>query len=228
MDYQDQQEFYNLAENAGHFLAGGAGLDSLSYSTGSGPGSYDGSQTQPPLASCSTIWDGVINLCEITNCSKTATKKCSSCKRAFYCGEEHQKSHWKKHKSECIPYKMEFLTDPGGDGPPVTAMIASRNIPPGHEIFVEKPFLIFPLVSDNDFEHCMDCPGLTHPERCRGGKKPACFGCMKAVEFIGPSRYQCSLCYLPLCSDNCEYEFSHKLGECQAISNLGGLVSTKY
>jgi len=113
----------------------------------------------------------------------------------------------------------------GGDGVSIHAMIASRGIPPGHEVFTEKPFLIFPLVSDNDFEHYLDCPGLTDPELCKGGRKPACFGCMKIVEFIGPSRYQCHLCNLPLCSEACAFETSHSLGECQAISACGGIVS---
>jgi hypothetical protein len=26
---------------------------------------------------------------------------CSKCKKAHYCGKEHQKAHWKSHKLEC-------------------------------------------------------------------------------------------------------------------------------
>ena len=30
-----------------------------------------------------------------------ATKKCSSCKQAFYCSKECQKAHFRMHKKEC-------------------------------------------------------------------------------------------------------------------------------
>ena len=34
--------------------------------------------------------------------SKTGTlKRCSGCKRVFYCSKKCQKSHWKEHKPEC-------------------------------------------------------------------------------------------------------------------------------
>jgi hypothetical protein len=33
-------------------------------------------------------------------------KKCSRCKRVCYCSKEHQKSHWKIHKTDCKPFDI--------------------------------------------------------------------------------------------------------------------------
>jgi hypothetical protein len=34
-------------------------------------------------------------------CNKGAERKCSKCKRAWYCGRDCQVSHWKVHKKSC-------------------------------------------------------------------------------------------------------------------------------
>jgi len=34
-------------------------------------------------------------------CSQPATQLCSICKKIYYCCREHQKSHWKEHKTIC-------------------------------------------------------------------------------------------------------------------------------
>jgi hypothetical protein len=34
-------------------------------------------------------------------CGETAQLRCSRCKETFYCGQTHQKDHWKHHKFEC-------------------------------------------------------------------------------------------------------------------------------
>ena len=56
------------------------------------------------VAACSSILDGMNQLCEVKTCSNPASKKCKSCKQAFYCSVEHQQKDWKKHKKDCIPY----------------------------------------------------------------------------------------------------------------------------
>lgn len=33
--------------------------------------------------------------------------RCSRCRKAWYCGQDHQRSHWPKHKVECRPYTKE-------------------------------------------------------------------------------------------------------------------------
>lgn len=40
-------------------------------------------------------------ICELQNCSLKGTYKCSRCKNTYYCCVEHQKLHWKEHKSSC-------------------------------------------------------------------------------------------------------------------------------
>ncbi|CAG7831139.1 unnamed protein product [Allacma fusca] len=172
------------------------------------------------LAPCSSIWDGINQLCEVQTCSQPASKKCKNCKAAYYCSEEHQKWDWKSHKHNCIPYKMEIIDDTR------RAMVAVRNIPAGRVIFQEKPFLVFPIASfETDFVHVMElnCVILAEFLHTCGAKKPACLGCMKPMELTGNLRHHCSKCGLPLCSKSCEYEIAHQLGECAVISNAGGL-----
>lgn len=43
-------------------------------------------------------------------CSRHASKKCSVCKIALYCGPECQRTHWKSHKQHCaaLYVKKEF------------------------------------------------------------------------------------------------------------------------
>lgn len=57
--------------------------------------------------------------CEV--CGVIATKRCTRCKAAFYCGKQHQLSHWKDHKSSCQAVegaakpkekKIEFVPNP--------------------------------------------------------------------------------------------------------------------
>lgn len=36
----------------------------------------------------------------------TADKVCSACHVAFYCSEDHQKKHWKPHKSDCLSWRQ--------------------------------------------------------------------------------------------------------------------------
>ncbi len=45
-------------------------------------------------------------ICALPGCNKvndqnTTLKKCSRCKQAMYCGKEHQKSDWARHKLQC-------------------------------------------------------------------------------------------------------------------------------
>ena len=35
-------------------------------------------------------------------CFKDSVLKCGRCKKIFYCSKEHQKSHWKIHKKQCV------------------------------------------------------------------------------------------------------------------------------
>lgn len=41
-------------------------------------------------------------------CQQPADLKCSACKLVAYCCKEHQKQHWKTHKSLCRPFKVRI------------------------------------------------------------------------------------------------------------------------
>lgn len=41
-------------------------------------------------------------------CGEPAALKCSACKLVAYCGKEHQKKHWKQHKSLCRPFEVGY------------------------------------------------------------------------------------------------------------------------
>lgn len=41
-------------------------------------------------------------------CGQPADLKCSACKLVAYCGKEHQKKHWKVHKTLCRPFEVSL------------------------------------------------------------------------------------------------------------------------
>ena len=49
--------------------------------------------------------------CDFPNCDRDVPmeqlKKCSKCHEFWYCGKEHQQSHWKEHKAMCIKLRLE-------------------------------------------------------------------------------------------------------------------------
>lgn len=47
------------------------------------------------------------NLC--AECKQPAELKCSACKLIWYCSKDHQKTHWKVHKSSCRAYEVIIL-----------------------------------------------------------------------------------------------------------------------
>ena len=54
----------------------------------------------------------VIGRCHV--CAKDSGGQCSSCFQIFYCGPEHQKADWKRHKKQCRqPYEVNETADVG-------------------------------------------------------------------------------------------------------------------
>lgn len=49
---------------------------------------------------CARIIKAKLRQCALCGVA-VATKRCSRCERAYYCGKEHQKEHWKLHKLSC-------------------------------------------------------------------------------------------------------------------------------
>eukprot|EP01084_Bolivina_argentea_P128994 227901_1 len=43
--------------------------------------------------------DKIYRTCAV--CTASANKRCSGCKRVYYCSEQCQSNHWKQHKKEC-------------------------------------------------------------------------------------------------------------------------------
>lgn len=106
-------------------------------------------------------------LCQI--CSKEAPFKCTSCKQAHYCGSDHQKEHWPRHKVDCRPFIIKQNDVLG------RYMVATRDIPAKSVIFMEKPLVVGPkwCISDEEKLYsmfpCVGCFKQTslHGSRCQ-------------------------------------------------------------
>jgi len=64
----------------------------------------------------------------------TKLKKCV-CEKAFYCGVECQKSHWKSHRPNCPHFVIKDIPGKGW------GMMAARKLKPGTVILSEAPLL---------------------------------------------------------------------------------------
>jgi len=90
-----------------------------------------------------------VTLCELCGCR--SVHKCGKCKRAHYCNREHQKLHWKYHKTLCDP----SVTPSGPEKGPSLADGVPGHIFPGLCIEVEAEELEaeeVPLEADRETE----------------------------------------------------------------------------
>jgi len=71
-------------------------------------------------------------------CGCAANQRCTGCHVTFYCSREHQKLHWKVHKSQCCAYKVCSSPDIG------RYLVATRDLKPGEMIISETPLVIGP------------------------------------------------------------------------------------
>lgn len=62
----------------------------------------------------------------------------AGCKSATYCSVEHQKRHWKEHKSDCQPFKESESPEVG------RYLEATRDIEAGSFILTEMPIVVGP------------------------------------------------------------------------------------
>ena len=71
-------------------------------------------------------------------CGCAANQRCTGCHVTFYCSREHQKLHWKVHKSQCCAYKVCSSPDIG------RFLVATRDLKPGEMIISETPLVMGP------------------------------------------------------------------------------------
>lgn len=126
-------------------------------------------------------------------CHAVATQYCSSCHSVFYCCREHQKQHWKIHKAECPPYKLNVSEQLG------CHVVATRDIQQGEIIIKEEPIVVGPKVVS----------------------LPLCLGCGRRIKIAeGVEVYKCSGCGWPLCGPHCETSPLH-VPECNLMKERG-------
>ncbi|XP_066994525.2 SET domain-containing protein SmydA-8 isoform X2 [Anabrus simplex] len=124
-------------------------------------------------------------------CQSPATQCCSGCRCVFYCGRDHQRQHWKMHKSQCQMYKIATDETLG------RYLVATRDIKQGEMIFQETPIVTGPKV-------------VTYP---------VCLGCLHQMKPESEWR-ACSGCSWPMCSTKCELSPQH-LSECKLMQEKG-------
>ncbi|XP_018791987.1 PREDICTED: protein msta [Bactrocera latifrons] len=113
-------------------------------------------------------------------CQTPAKLYCSACKLVKYCGADHQRQHWKQHKTECRPFRIAKDKVLG------RYLKATRQIKAGTVIFAEMPIIVGPKWYLNEREEqvpVMPCVGCFTP--CRMGA------------------HHCPKCLWPTCSPNC-------------------------
>ncbi|CAH0564026.1 unnamed protein product [Brassicogethes aeneus] len=110
-------------------------------------------------------------------CNQPAELKCSACKLVSYCGKDHQKSHWKTHKTLCRPFEVQENKDIG------KCLVATRDLSPGDVILTEVPLVMGP-----------------RPHMVEEGPVP-CPGCCRLI--IGETSGRCEGCDFPVCHPGC-------------------------
>lgn len=97
-------------------------------------------------------------------CQVPAKQFCSACKVVKYCGAEHQRQHWKQHKKECRPFRID------NDATLGRYLLATKDIKAGTAIFREAPLVVGPkwyLTEKEQQSSIMPCVGCYTP--CRLG-----------------------------------------------------------
>ncbi|XP_059479054.1 SET domain-containing protein SmydA-8-like [Neocloeon triangulifer] len=101
-------------------------------------------------------------------CFIEAAQQCAGCKAVYYCGREHQKQHWGRHRFECRPVKVAEDSVQG------RYLVATKNISQGDLIFTDSPLLIGPkMVCTSPV--CLGCHQLAAVDcPCPGCGWPLC------------------------------------------------------
>lgn len=129
------------------------------------------------------------NACAV--CGVPAASKCSGCLQVVYCGKDHQKLHWRSHKSECKCLQLKYDNVLGRH------YQANRFIRQGEVILKEKPFCIGPKICS----------------------VAICLGCNRNIIVPLGQRnyYKCTKCKWPMCGKECEAADGHRR-ECDLMA----------
>lgn len=111
-------------------------------------------------------------------CQQPAELKCSGCKLVTYCSKEHQKQHWKTHKTLCRPFEVQTSPELGRH------LIATRDLAAGDLILCENPLVYGP-----------------RPHIVEEGPVP-CIGCFRLI--MAEQSPRCDGCGWPVCHTSCE------------------------
>ncbi|XP_034242974.1 SET domain-containing protein SmydA-8-like [Thrips palmi] len=117
-------------------------------------------------------------------------RPCARCRVHCYCGKEHQKKHWPKHRAGCGSVALR-------DG----VLVAAKDIPAHTVIMREQPSISFPaspLTYNQNQENVM-----------------LCVACCADLSEVQPP-CQCRHCGLPVCDKACSQASAHQ-PECQAF-----------
>ena len=132
-------------------------------------------------------------------CQAQAKQCCSGCHSVFYCSKDHQKQHWKIHKTQCTPYKLSISPELG------YYLVAARDIRQGEIILRETPIMVGPKVVS----------------------LPLCLGCGRRLKVSqDDDNYTCSGCGWPLCGPQCETCPAH-VPECKLMKEKGFRATIK-
>lgn len=100
-------------------------------------------------------------------CASPAKLRCSSCKDAFYCSQDHQKEDWKCHKIICRSWVVQESPELGRH------LISTRDLAKDDIIITESPIVFGPALH-SDQRVCVGCGDARVAVRCPGCAWYAC------------------------------------------------------
>ncbi|GMI17466.1 hypothetical protein TrLO_g3640 [Triparma laevis f. longispina] len=103
-----------------------------------------------------------MNVCGFPGCTSTAALRCSRCQATYYCTKEHQRSHWKTHKKNCVVATIVVapatpLTKVASSPSRGRYLVSARPIARATTILSEPPLIPPVLQSHNQDLRCPYC-----------------------------------------------------------------------
>ncbi|XP_014250343.1 protein msta-like [Cimex lectularius] len=125
-------------------------------------------------------------------CNAKGGLLCGACREVSYCSKEHQREHWKIHKTACHPYEVKRSPDLG------RYLTCKRDIEIHGTILTELPLVFGPKFSS---------------------PTPQCLGCYQPLD-LDNIEARCPKCNWPACSADCPglTHRHHHLQECLVFS----------